>query len=187
MVLISHGSEFYPEYSTTESSDDVDKHDFDEFSDEDVPTFFDTKERFSDYTGNSSPLTRFIESANRNLEKKNNSCNEEMTHADIEHDIRHSFPLVERRKTLPEPIEKETSVSLWSLIKDNVGKDLTRVCLPVYFNEPLSSLQKCFEELEYSFLLDRAYHYGKMVRLTLQKLFFSLLSLHCCEVIATCA
>ncbi len=31
--------------------------------------------------------------------------------------------------------------SLWSLIKDMVGKDLTRVCLPVYFNEPLSALQ----------------------------------------------
>lgn len=32
-------------------------------------------------------------------------------------------------------------LSLWSLIKDMVGKDLTRVCLPVYFNEPLSALQ----------------------------------------------
>ncbi|KAI4964466.1 hypothetical protein ZWY2020_005699 [Hordeum vulgare] len=39
-------------------------------------------------------------------------------------------------------------VSLWSMIKDNVGKDLTRVCLP------------CFEELEYSYLLDRAYECG---------------------------
>ncbi len=32
-------------------------------------------------------------------------------------------------------------MSLWTLIKDMVGKDLTRVCLPVYFNEPLSALQ----------------------------------------------
>ncbi|CAL5376195.1 unnamed protein product [Camellia sinensis] len=47
------------------------------------------------------------------------------------------------------------------MIKDNVGKDLTRVCLPVYFNEPISSLQKCFEDLEYSYLLDRAYEHGK--------------------------
>ncbi|KAF3531843.1 hypothetical protein DY000_02037845 [Brassica cretica] len=57
--------------------------------------------------------------------------------------------------------EKEKAVSLWSMIKDNVGKDLTRVCLPVYFNEPISSLQKCFEDLEYSYLLDRAYEHGK--------------------------
>ncbi|KAI7740696.1 hypothetical protein M8C21_014718 [Ambrosia artemisiifolia] len=69
--------------------------------------------------------------------------------------------VIERRKKLPDPAEKEKGVNLWSLIKDNVGKDLTRVCLPVYFNEPISSLQKCFEELEYSYLLDQAYHHGK--------------------------
>lgn len=71
----------------------------------------------------------------------------------------------ERRKQLPEPVEKEKGVSLWSMIKDNVGKDLTRVCLPVYFNEPISTLQKCCEDLEYSFLLDQAYECGKKVRL----------------------
>ncbi|KAM7491246.1 hypothetical protein LguiA_034167 [Lonicera macranthoides] len=72
-----------------------------------------------------------------------------------------TYPQIERRKKLPDPVEKEKGVNLWSMIKDNVGKDLTRVCLPVYFNEPISSLQKCFEELEYSYLLDRAYKYGK--------------------------
>jgi hypothetical protein len=72
-------------------------------------------------------------------------------------------PYVQRRKNLPEPKEKEKGVSLWSMIKDNIGKDLTKVCLPVYFNEPLSSLQKCFEDLEYSYLLDRAYEWGKRV------------------------
>lgn len=71
----------------------------------------------------------------------------------------------ERRKKLPDPVEKEKGVSLWYLIKDNVGKDLTRVCLPVYFNEPLSSLQKCCEDMEYSYLLDKAYEYGRAVRL----------------------
>ncbi|KAG8389712.1 hypothetical protein BUALT_Bualt01G0007200 [Buddleja alternifolia] len=71
------------------------------------------------------------------------------------------FPYVKRRKRLPDPIEKEKGVSLWSMIKDNIGKDLTKVCLPVYFNEPLSSLQKCCEDLEYSYLIDRAYEWGK--------------------------
>ena len=51
---------------------------------------------------------------------------------------------------MPDTVEKEEGVSLWSLIKDNIGKELTRVYLPVYFNEPISSLQKCFEDLEYS-------------------------------------
>lgn len=65
-------------------------------------------------------------------------------------------PQVERRLALPEPREKQKSVSLWSIIKECIGKDLTRICLPVYFNEPLSALQRIAEEFEYSSLLDRA-------------------------------
>lgn len=71
------------------------------------------------------------------------------------------YPYVKRRDNLPEPKEKEKPVGLWSIIKDNIGKDLSGVCLPVYFNEPLSSLQKCFEDLEYSYLVDRASEWGK--------------------------
>ncbi|KAL1550402.1 Oxysterol-binding protein-related protein 1D, variant 2 [Salvia divinorum] len=71
------------------------------------------------------------------------------------------FPYVKRRASLPEPKEKEKPVGLWSIIKDNIGKDLSGVCLPVYFNEPLSSLQKCFEDLEYSYLVDKALKWGK--------------------------
>lgn len=61
-----------------------------------------------------------------------------------------------RRTRLPTPRQPEKRVSLWSLIKEMVGRDLTRVCLPVYFNEPLSALQKTAEDLEYSELLDQA-------------------------------
>jgi hypothetical protein len=64
-----------------------------------------------------------------------------------------------RRDRLPPPQQREKSVSLWSLIKEMVGKDLTRVCLPVYFNEPLSALEKTAEEMEYSELLDAAATY----------------------------
>ncbi|XP_010458762.1 PREDICTED: oxysterol-binding protein-related protein 1D [Camelina sativa] len=71
------------------------------------------------------------------------------------------YPYVRRRDNLPEPKEKEKPVGLWSIIKENIGKDLSGVCLPVYFNEPLSSLQKCFEDLEYSYLIDRALEWGK--------------------------
>jgi hypothetical protein len=51
-------------------------------------------------------------------------------------------PAPRRRGRLPPPKEVEQSISLWSLIKSMIGKDLTRVCLPVYFNEPISALQK---------------------------------------------
>lgn len=71
------------------------------------------------------------------------------------------YPFVKRRDKLPEPKEKEKPIGLWSIIKENIGKDLSGVCLPVYFNEPLSSLQKCFEDLEYSYLVDRALEWGK--------------------------
>lgn len=37
-----------------------------------------------------------------------------------------------------------------------MGKDLSRVALPVQLNEPLNTLQRLCEELEYSALLDRA-------------------------------
>lgn len=73
------------------------------------------------------------------------------------------YPYVARREKLPDPVGEEKGISLWSMIKDNIGKDLTRVCLPVYFNEPLSSLQKCFEDFEYSYLLDQAYEWGRTV------------------------
>lgn len=63
---------------------------------------------------------------------------------------------VAHRTALPEPEQREASVPLWSIIRECVGRDLTRVCLPVYFNEPLSALQKIAEEMEYSELLDEA-------------------------------
>lgn len=86
-------------------------------------------------------------------------------------------PAVKRRRKLPDPIEKEKGASLWSMIKDNIGKDLTKVCLPVYFNEPLSSLQKCFEDVEYSYLIDRAYAWGKQVTMALFILAYVVLSM----------
>ena len=41
------------------------------------------------------------------------------------------------------------------MVQDMIGKDLSRVCLPVYFNEPLSMLQKMPEDVEYSELVDK--------------------------------
>ncbi|GJZ55924.1 oxysterol-binding protein [Tanacetum coccineum] len=47
------------------------------------------------------------------------------------------------------------------LIKDNVVKDATRVYLPLYSNEPISSQQEYFEDLGYSYFLDTPYQHGK--------------------------
>ena len=41
-------------------------------------------------------------------------------------------------------------------------RKVTKVCLFIYFNESLSSLGKCFEDIKYSYLIDRAYESGKV-------------------------
>lgn len=152
----------FSECSTTESSDDIEKKEPDDVSDEDETYFFDTKEHFAESAANCGNVTRNDNDAKAILYQCYNA--EKMDNLKGVCDT--GNPAFERRKKLPDPLEKEKGVSLWSMIKDNVGKDLTRVCLPVYFNEPISSLQKCFEDLEYSHLLDQAYEDGKAVRLT---------------------
>ncbi|KAG0370600.1 Oxysterol-binding protein-domain-containing protein [Gamsiella multidivaricata] len=55
---------------------------------------------------------------------------------------------------------KQTSlrpdVSLWAILKNSIGKDLSKITLPVYFNEPTSMLQRMAEDAEYIELLDKA-------------------------------
>lgn len=149
------------ECSTTESSDDIEKQELEEVSDEDEASFFDTRDTFGD-TSLSCGSETSVDQFDKQLKPENQFDMVKKLHVETElNNIQ--YPHIKRRNKLPDPVEKERGVSLWSIIKDNVGKDLTRVCLPVYFNEPISSLQKCFEDLEYSYLLDRAYEHGKNV------------------------
>uniref|UniRef100_A0A8C9U4Y9 Oxysterol-binding protein n=1 Tax=Scleropages formosus TaxID=113540 RepID=A0A8C9U4Y9_SCLFO len=60
-----------------------------------------------------------------------------------------------RRSCLPSP-SSSSSISLWNILKNNIGKDLSKVAMPVVLNEPLNTLQRLCEELEYSELLDKA-------------------------------
>uniref|UniRef100_A0A4W4G4W1 Oxysterol-binding protein n=1 Tax=Electrophorus electricus TaxID=8005 RepID=A0A4W4G4W1_ELEEL len=65
-------------------------------------------------------------------------------------------PQGRRRATLPSPCPSASTISLWNILKNNIGKDLSKVAMPVQLNEPLNTLQRLCEELEYSELLDRA-------------------------------
>lgn len=151
------------EGSASETDDDNERVDAaEEETDDEENTFFDTRDFLSSSSFKSNGSDFRISSFS--------SDDEGIYAVESEDDVDPSikpvginYPYVKRRKKLPDPIEKEKSVSLWSMIKDNIGKDLTKICLPVYFNEPLSSLQKCFEDLEYSYLIDRAYEWGKRV------------------------
>lgn len=46
--------------------------------------------------------------------------------------------------------------SLWSILKQCIGKELSKITMPVVFNEPLSFLQRISENMEYSQLLVQA-------------------------------
>ena len=60
----------------------------------------------------------------------------------------------ERRKRIPD--KPDISFSLWSIMKNCIGKDLSKIPIPVNFSEPISFLQRLNEDFEYSEVLDRA-------------------------------
>uniref|UniRef100_A0A3B4ABH0 Uncharacterized protein n=1 Tax=Periophthalmus magnuspinnatus TaxID=409849 RepID=A0A3B4ABH0_9GOBI len=64
--------------------------------------------------------------------------------------------LYQRRSCLPSPSPNSSTISLWNILRNNIGKDLSKVAMPVHLNEPLNTLQRLCEELEYSELLDQA-------------------------------
>ncbi|XP_036391012.1 oxysterol-binding protein-related protein 7 isoform X1 [Megalops cyprinoides] len=72
-----------------------------------------------------------------------------------------------RRTTLPAPCPNNSHIGLMTILYNNIGKDLSRVSMPIPLNEPVSLLQRLCEELEYSDLLDTASHtedpYERMV------------------------
>ncbi|XP_077583813.1 oxysterol-binding protein-related protein 6 isoform X2 [Stigmatopora nigra] len=61
-----------------------------------------------------------------------------------------------RRNCLPAPCPDTGNINLWNILRNNIGKDLSKVSMPVELNEPLNTLQRMCEELEYSELLDKA-------------------------------
>ncbi|XP_015787070.1 oxysterol-binding protein 2 [Tetranychus urticae] len=65
------------------------------------------------------------------------------------------LPLDPRRRTriLDRPNQ---SLNLWSFLKKCIGKELTKIPMPVNFNEPLSMLQRLTEDFEYAHLLHKA-------------------------------
>ncbi|GAA5971108.1 hypothetical protein JCM11641_004148 [Rhodosporidiobolus odoratus] len=60
------------------------------------------------------------------------------------------------RSSLPITNDDRPSVSLWGILKGSIGKDLTKISFPVYFNEPTSMLERMAEDMEFSECLDAA-------------------------------
>lgn len=55
--------------------------------------------------------------------------------------------------------DNRPKVGLWGILKNLIGKDMTRMTLPVSFNECTSLLQRLAEDIEYNNLLDAAASY----------------------------
>ncbi|XP_063000336.1 oxysterol-binding protein 2 isoform X2 [Elgaria multicarinata webbii] len=64
------------------------------------------------------------------------------------------LPKKKRRSRIPD--KPNYSLNLWSIMKNCIGKELSKIPMPVNFNEPLSMLQRLTEDLEYHELLDKA-------------------------------
>ncbi|KAH6630503.1 Oxysterol-binding protein-domain-containing protein [Chaetomium sp. MPI-SDFR-AT-0129] len=74
------------------------------------------------------------------------------------YDISSSFKGYENgiRTRLKMDADDRPKISLWGILKSMVGKDMTKMTLPVSFNEPTSLLYRCGEDMEYADLLDLA-------------------------------
>ena len=75
-----------------------------------------------------------------------------VTGTDTDHDVtsKHKY-----RHRLP-AANKEANISIWAILKQTIGKDLSRIAMPIQINEPLSLLQRLAEYMEYCTLIDQA-------------------------------
>ncbi|KAL0119235.1 hypothetical protein PUN28_009669 [Cardiocondyla obscurior] len=61
-----------------------------------------------------------------------------------------------RKRRIRVPDKPNYPLNLWSIMKNCIGKDLSKIPMPVNFSEPLSMLQRLTEDYEYADILDRA-------------------------------
>ncbi|XP_069989952.1 oxysterol-binding protein 1 isoform X12 [Penaeus vannamei] len=61
-----------------------------------------------------------------------------------------------RQRRIRVPDKPNYPINLWSIMKNCIGKELSKIPMPVNFSEPLSFLQRLTEDFEYSDILDRA-------------------------------
>uniref|UniRef100_A0A8K9WNG9 Oxysterol-binding protein n=1 Tax=Oncorhynchus mykiss TaxID=8022 RepID=A0A8K9WNG9_ONCMY len=60
------------------------------------------------------------------------------------------------RTSLPAPMFSRNDVSVWSILKKCIGMELSKIAMPVIFNEPLSFLQRLTEYMEHTYLIHQA-------------------------------
>uniref|UniRef100_G3PIX8 Oxysterol-binding protein n=1 Tax=Gasterosteus aculeatus aculeatus TaxID=481459 RepID=G3PIX8_GASAC len=58
--------------------------------------------------------------------------------------------------SLPTPMFSRNDVSIWGILKKCIGMELSKIAMPVIFNEPLSFLQRLTEYMEHTYLIHKA-------------------------------
>uniref|UniRef100_A0A8C7ZIR6 Oxysterol-binding protein n=1 Tax=Oryzias sinensis TaxID=183150 RepID=A0A8C7ZIR6_9TELE len=61
-----------------------------------------------------------------------------------------------KTKTLPAQMISRSNFSIWSILKKCIGMELSKIAMPVEFNEPLSFLQRITEYMEHTHLIHKA-------------------------------
>ncbi|XP_064409679.1 oxysterol-binding protein-related protein 1 isoform X3 [Latimeria chalumnae] len=60
------------------------------------------------------------------------------------------------RTSLPAPMFSRNDFSIWSILRKCIGMELSKITMPVIFNEPLSFLQRLTEYMEHTYLVHKA-------------------------------
>lgn len=80
----------------------------------------------------------------------------------INRTVRHSDGPVQEngikkhRASLPAPMFTRSDFSVWSILKKCIGLELSKITMPIAFNEPLSFLQRITEYMEHTYLINKA-------------------------------
>ncbi|XP_056303759.1 oxysterol-binding protein-related protein 1 isoform X2 [Danio aesculapii] len=64
--------------------------------------------------------------------------------------------LRKHRTSLPAPMFSRNDFSIWSILRKCIGMELSKITMPVIFNEPLSFLQRLTEYMEHTYLIHQA-------------------------------
>ncbi|XP_069839112.1 oxysterol-binding protein-related protein 6 isoform X1 [Dendropsophus ebraccatus] len=126
---------------------------------ESVSEFFDAHEVLlsaSSSENEASDDESYISDVSDNISEDNTSVADNVSRQILNGEILGSGFRTGRRTSLPAPSPDTSNINLWNILRNNIGKDLSKVSMPVELNEPLNTLQHLCEELEYSELLDKA-------------------------------
>uniref|UniRef100_A0A8D2JG99 Oxysterol-binding protein n=1 Tax=Varanus komodoensis TaxID=61221 RepID=A0A8D2JG99_VARKO len=126
---------------------------------ESVSEFFDAQEVLlsaSSSENEASDDESYISDVSDNISEDNTSVADNISRQILNGELSGGAFRNGRRTCLPCPCPDTSNINLWNILRNNIGKDLSKVSMPVELNEPLNTLQHLCEELEYSELLDKA-------------------------------